>query len=135
MTVTVDDVKKLLPNYANLNDDQIESAITIARGYLSGVNADWVKHDEADSALLLASASFTLKAHFPQSVNTFTALDNQVADILASMWSSSNMQKNKNMFLGCVGKRDTNCNDAKYIIATPKKYMARCSQGRGFSRY
>ena len=134
MTVTVDDVKKLLPNYANLNDDQIESAIQIARGYLSGVNADWVTHAEADSALLLASASFTLKAHFPQSVNTFTALDNQVADILASMWSSSNMQKNKNMFTGCVGKRHENCDNAKYIIATPKKYMARCSQGRGFTR-
>jgi hypothetical protein len=123
MTVTVDDVKKLLPNYQNLNDDQIEGAIQIARGYLTGVNGDWAKHSEADSALLLSSASFTLKAHFPQSVSTFTAFDNQVADILNSMWSSSNMTKNKNKFMRVIGTREEQKRHTREYILSKGRYI------------
>jgi len=116
MTITVEDVQKALPKYAKLDETQIETAIDLASGYLVGVNADWERHPECDKALLLASISMTLKLHFPQQVETFNALDNNVVEMLTSVWSSSLMKKNKNRYMRIVGERD-DCEGKKYIIA------------------
>lgn len=106
MSVTPEDVKAVLPKYKALTDEQIEGAIQLAGAYLDGVNADWGKSDKADTILLLASASFTLKLHFPQQVDTYNALDNNVAEMVNSLWSSANMVKKKNRFMRVVGVRD-----------------------------
>ncbi len=96
--IAVEDVREALPSYQGLTDNQIASAIDDAEAYLDGVNPDWRTMANAPKILKLASASMTLQLHFPQSADSFTALDRKVAEMLTSMWSSSFMLRKKTRF-------------------------------------
>ena len=106
MVVEVANVKKLLPAYQGLTDDQITGAIDSAYVYLDGINPDWVNLTKADTILTFAAASITLQLHFPQNVNAYTALDNKVMEMLQSMWNSANMFKKKTRFARLVNPTD-----------------------------
>ncbi|MCE7699687.1 MAG: hypothetical protein K8E24_013040 [Methanobacterium paludis] len=105
MVVLVADVKKMLPNYSGLQDDQIQEAIDVASSYLDGVNKDWADMPKADTIWKLASVSFTLKLHFPQNVDAYNSLDNNVMDMVNSMWSSANMINKKTGYCRLVGSK------------------------------
>jgi len=106
MAVTIADVKKLLPAYQGLTDDQITGAINSAEAYLNGINPDWAQSPDADTIQTFASASITLQLHFPQNVNAYTALDNKVMEMIQSMWNSANMFKKKSRFARLVNPLD-----------------------------
>lgn len=106
MAVMVEDVKKMLPSYKGLTDDQVEEAINLATAYLNGVNPDWEGFESAEHILKLAAVSMTLKLHFPQNVNQYTQLDANVMEMLQSMWNSANMVKRKGRFVRIVQNED-----------------------------
>lgn len=106
MTVTTADIKKMLPTYQGLTDDQIEEAIELAEAYLDGINPDWANFSKAETILKMAAVSMTLKLHFPQNVNQFNALDTNVMEMVQSMWNSANMMKKKGRFARVVEPSD-----------------------------
>jgi hypothetical protein len=106
MTVAIDDIREALPKYQGLTDNQIQKAINLAEGYLDGINPDWASFPKAEDIHLLASVSMTLKLHFPQTVNQYNALDNNVMEMVQSMWNSANMIKKKGRFMRVVEPDD-----------------------------
>lgn len=102
MTVVVQDIKDMLPSYQGLTDAQIEKAISLARSYLNGLNPDWETFPQSDTILEMASVSMTLKLHFPQNSNQYVQLDNNVMEMVNSLWSSANMIKRKGKFMRIV---------------------------------
>lgn len=108
MNVTVSDVKKMLNEYPDLDDNKVERAISMAKGLLYGWNPEWETKTNAEDALLTSAMAQTLVLHFPQNASLYDPMFQKSAEMVTSMWSSSFMLNKKKKFFKVINPSSSN---------------------------